>query len=319
MSISNPTGGDITATTGVFGWPELLAGAFGGVGYGADQPLGGATTFAGIDQGPPLYSSQVPTFTSDNTNWMLWASDNQTDAAIRIWRTEDFGTISVVDDPNLNSAAFSDGGSVTGGGASHNGVLYYGFAGTMPDPNPADPIVSGWYPGYSKSTDNGATWSPIVAVDFRTIPALNAYDRMFDYKKIDAFVSYHIDINVDANGYVHLLTTVTDTVGSDNTGINALVEIFETATGWDGKVIHEGFSDNLWTDPLWGNSTNNAGLGQMGPSGYFATSKDRDIFVATWVNGITLTDTIADIFYSWRTIDGEWSTPANITAFFQRS
>ncbi|MBK6680917.1 MAG: hypothetical protein IPG53_13280 [Ignavibacteriales bacterium] len=45
------------------------------------------------------------------------------------------------------------------------------------------------------------------------------------------------DINVDANGYVHIVTQVTDTTSTEG-GVNAVVELFETANGWDGKVIY---------------------------------------------------------------------------------
>jgi hypothetical protein len=308
MAIGNPTGGNLSATTGLFSWPELNPSAFGFLGYGADQPLGFGSPFSAIDQGPPAYSSQVPCWTS--ADWFFWGTDNQGDASYRIFRTQDFGTITPVDDPNLNSAAFGDGGNIGIGGVGFNNVTYVGFLGTMPDPNPGDPIVSGWYPGYSKSTDFGATWSPIKVCDFRTIPALSNYDRLYDYIKDDGFVSYAGDINVDKDGYVHLTFSVTDTTINNNSGVNALVEVFETATGWDGKVIFSGITDSTFTrfqDP-------SPGLGQHGPSAWLAMNKERDVLAATWTNGSpTAGDSLCDVYFSYRSLSGDWSAPINLT------
>jgi hypothetical protein len=307
MAISNPTKGDLSATTGVFTWPELVAGAFGGVGFGADAPLGAATPFAGLDA-TQLFSSQVPSWASDTTPWVFWASDNQTDASITIWRTQDFSTIEKLTPPQLSDAAFGSGGNVTLGGASMNGVQYYGVLGTMDDPDPNNPIASGWYVGYTKSTDNGATWSDIVVPDFRTIPALAAYDRIWDYQKGDAFVSYQGDINVDANGFVHIVTALTDTTTDNNSGRNAIVEIYETASGWNGKVIFDAGTQSDSTDYFYGI------LNQSGPSVYISRSPDGTVLAAQWAIGTSgANNKDVDLWYSYRTLDGEWSTPVNIT------
>lgn len=302
MAISNPTGGGLSTTTALFSWPELNPGAFGWVGYGADQPVGAGTTFAGIFEGANDYSSQVPCWASDNSAWLYWSSDVGTagDARLDVWRTQDFAT---VEKYTIPSTTFEDGGNITMGGVSKNGVQYLGVLGTYPDPNPASPIVSGWYPGYMKSTDNGVTWTAKVC-DFRTIPTLNRFDRLFDYKKGDAFISYDADINVDANGYAHIVCSVTDTTIDNNTGSNALVELFETASGWDGKIVFEGLSDTAYlTGP---------GLGQMGPAPYLAFNKDRNVLGVQWSN-LTATSKFADVFFAHRTLNGNWSAPINLT------
>jgi hypothetical protein len=302
MAISNPTGGGLSATTGVFSWPELGAGAFGWVGYGADQPVGAATTFSGIDEGPPLYSSQVACWASANSSWMFWESDNQTDASIDLWRTQDFGTITKTTPPAWSDTAFGSSGNICLGGASFNGVDYVGFLGTL---NNSTPITSGWFPGYSKSTDNGATWSVISIADFRTIPSISRFDRIYDYKKGDTFVSYTGDINVDANGRVHLLVPLTDTTTDNNTGKNAIVDIFETATGWDGSVVYEGLNDTAYlTGP---------GLAQVGPGCYLAFNKDRNVMAVQWINSPS-NSKFADVFFSYKKLsDAQWSAPINLT------
>jgi hypothetical protein len=308
MTFNNPTkGSDLTSSLLGFSWPELVAGAFGGVGGGADESIGAGSTVAVIDAGvaPRLYSSQVPTFASDNTNLVLWASDNSGDASLKLWKTVDFQSFDTITPPQWESSAFEDGGSITMGGAANNGVLYYAVLGTFPLQTP---IQSGWTPGYSKSTDNGATWSTFKSADFRSIPALAAYDRLYDYIKLDGFVSYQGDMNVDKDGFVHFLVQVTDTTIDNNSGTNAVVEIFETANGWDGKVVFSGIGDSSYT------KLDGPALGQMGPNSYLAFDKDKNIMVATWNAPRSLTDSLVDVYASYRNVNGgEWSAPVNLT------
>jgi len=302
MAIINATGGDISGTIAVFSWPNLTPSAFGNLGYGADSPVGSGAAFWVEVLPPPTYSSQVPCWSGGS--YGFWASDNQDDASYKIWRTADFSTIDIVD---LPSADFTDGGNIGLGGAYHNGTNYLGFLGTFADPNP-DPINFGWYPGYYTSTDDGATWDGPNVIDFRTIPALAGYDQLFDYINGDAFVSFAGDINVDKDGYVHMTFTVTDTLLTAEEGDNALVEIFNTATGWDAKIISTDIPTLFWTMAF-----DDPGLGQMGPSGYLAFNEDRDVMACVWNGPETPTDTIADVFISYRAMGGNWSTPENLT------
>lgn len=306
MAIQN-SGGGLDATTGLFSWPQLNPGAFGFLGYGAAQPLGDTQNpnFYAINQGPPAYSSQVPCWTSDSK--FVWASDNgeEGNASIDVFVTEDFQTINKTTIP---SSAFDDGGNVTMGGAYRNGTHFLGALGTYPDPDTANPILSGWYPGYFKSTDDFATYTTHV-VDFRAIPALQSYQRLFDFKKGDAFVSYEADINVDKDGYVHMMVTVTDTNVANK---NSIVELFETANGWDAKIVLESTPDNFFG--AWFTADNSPTIGQMGPSHYLATDKSGEWLFTAWTGPASPADTIADIFYSYRKLGGDWSTPVNITS-----
>lgn len=305
MAISNPTGGALSGTTGLFSWPELNPSAFGFLGYGADQPLGGNTPFAAIDQGPPNFSSQVLAWTGDTTPDLFWGTDNQDNASYKIFKTTDFSTI---DTFSFASSVFNDGGNICLGGASSGSNVWVGMLGTFTDPNPANPIVSGWYPAVSKKSTSGAGWDAFEVVDFRTIPGLTKYDRLYDYIKGDAFVSYGGDINVDADGYPHLLICVTDTTVDNNSGVNAVVEVYKTASGWAGKVVFEGITDSTF------GKFDGPGLGQMGPSPYLARSADGSVWAATWVNGSpTAGDSLCDIYMSYRTANGNWSTPVNLT------
>lgn len=307
LTFSNPTKSSNIQDALVAGsWPELVAGAFGGVGAGADEYAGSGFQVSAIYTDPNLlFSSQVPTFANDGTAGVFWASDNQSNASLKLWKTVDFQTVDTLIPPTWTSASFEDGGNVTMGGAAHNGTIVYGVLGTFPTQTP---IVSGWLPGFSKSTDNGATWSTWKVADFRNIPALARYDRLYDYVKLDAFVSYVGDIHIDKDGFAHMLFAVTDTTVDNNSGENALVEVYETATGWEGKVVYHGIGDSSYT------KLDGPGLGQVGPAAYLAFDKDKNVIVATWNMPRSLTDSLVDIYASWRpAAGGEWSAPVNLT------
>ncbi|MEO8399414.1 MAG: T9SS type A sorting domain-containing protein, partial [Ignavibacteriaceae bacterium] len=207
-----------------------------------------------------------------------------------------------------SDTVFQSNGNIALGGASQNGILYYAVIGSFVPPDINNLILSGWFPGYSKSTDNGANWSDFQVIDFRTIPALSAFDRLWDYIKGDAFISYQGDVNADKDGYVHIVTGVTDTIGSNNSGRNALVEIFETSGGWDGKIIADNLSELTFT------KLTGPALGQMGPCAYIAANKNKDVFAASWVAGSpSAGDSLCDVYFSYRSMDGEWSAAQNLT------
>lgn len=308
MAISNPTKGDLSNTLAAFSWPELLPGAanFGWLGYGADVPVGGGSPFSDILEDEAQYSSQAPNWASDVDGYVFWASDFLTsgNAAIRFFRTQDFSTIDEINPPEWASSVFQDNGNITMGGVCYNGKLYYGVIGSFVPPDPNDPINYGWYIGYSSSTDDGSTWSAFNVVDPRYVPGLRDFDELYDYKVGDAYVSFCGDINVDKDGYVHMVTALTDT----NTANNAIVDIYETASGWQGKVI----ANNL----LDGSFDNGPALGQMGPSPYIAFDSSRTVMACQWVNGISTSMPWCDTYFSYRTLTGPdslWSSPVNIT------
>ena len=292
-AISNPNDGGITQAKGVFTWSLSNSPIFGGSGFGKDEPLGTGSPIANYD------SVNLASVLWTSGEWSFWAGE--TSEGFKVARTNDFSNIEhyTVLDPGVSVMCL--------GGIGYNGIQYLGFLGTFDDPNPADPIYSGWYPGYCKSTDNGVTWSTVTVVDFRT--ALPNYDRLFDFIKNDAFVSYCGDINVDKDGYVHFILSVTDTTSSNNTGINSVVEIFETVSGWNGMMIYEGINDNAFT------TREGPAVAQMGPSGYIALDKDREHLACVWVaDSPTSSLGLCDVYISWRNIySNQWTTPINLT------
>jgi|GEM_PF-657684 len=300
MSIANYTNStDMSTLLGAFAWPELNPGAFGWIGYGVSEGMM-ESAFANIDQGPPAYGSNVPTFTDNQ--YTYWYSDNQGDNALRLWRTQDYSTIEVIDPPTWGTTRWTNGNIVLGG-VAHNGTVYVGAIGSYTEVIGA----GGWEIGYSKSTDHGATWTDWFVPDWRTIPATANFTELWDWKLADAFVSYSGDIQVDANGLVHLVTGFTDSV----TATNAIVELFETAPNvWDAKIIAAAHDKSKY-----GYEDNTPGLGQTGPSIMIASNLDRDFFAVQYSIGSPETaDTLCDLYYHTRALgDASWSGATNLT------
>ncbi len=291
-AILNPENGGLNGTAGVFTWGSAYPAP---QGFGIDEPLGSGSPQAAYDS---LFLYAVPW---TDGQWAFWAGE--TSSGYTIARTIDFSTfdhIQVLD----NSVSV-----ICLGGTSYSGVEYLGFIGKFPDPDPGNPIYSGYYPAYMKSTDSGQTWGDPQVVDFRTIPALSNYDRLFDYLKNDQFISYTGDINVDKDGFVHLIISVTDTTVNNNTGINAVVEVFETSTGWDGKVIYEGIGDDAYTN--YGGPA----MHQMGPCSYLAFDENREQMACVWVSDShTSSLGLCDIYISWRNLgESNWTPAMNLT------
>lgn len=316
MALFNPSASSNMADIlGVFSWPELQGNPvdFGYLGYAVSEGML-QSSFADIISGTPPndYSTNVPTFSDDQ--YAYWTSDfynggNGGNAALRLFRTADFSTVDVIDPPTWASSRFGDNGNIQMGGVAHNGSVYVGVIGSFTElysPN-------GWEVGYSKSTDNGTTWSDWNVVDFSTLTSLNGeYQMLWDWKTGDTFVSYSGDIQVDANGFVHFVTGLSDTLETKF----AVVEIFETASNvWDAKVIEEVHNNSFYVNYANPNAPNDPGIGQMGPSIMIAANQDRNFFAVQYDLGSPETaDTLCDIYYHTRALgDANWSGPTNLT------
>jgi hypothetical protein len=300
MTIFNPSASSNMADLlGVFSWPELNPAAFGYLGYGVSEGLM-QSSFAAIDFGPPAYGSNVPTFSDDQ--YAYWYSDNADDNSLKLWRTQDFSTIDVINPPTWGTTRWTNG-NILLGGVADNGIVYVGAIGSYTEEIGA----GGWEIGYSKSTDHGATWSDWFVPDWRTIPGLTNFTELWDWKLGDTYVSYSGDIQVDANGNVHLVTGLTDSL----TLANAIVEIYETAPNvWAGKVITAAHDKSKY-----GYEANTPGLGQTGPSIMIAANKDRNFFAVQYTIGSAATqDSLCDLYYHTRAIgDANWSGATNLT------
>jgi len=305
MAISNAAKGPIDQTIAFFSWPELIGGAFGGIGYGADQPAGAGTEAAFLDQGTPnLYSSASPSWASDKSADMFWVgSYGQSPYGIDVWTTPDFGTINKYSPPQWSDSALGSSGDVELGGESWQGVQYFGvMSGFSSFTNP-NPIT---LPGYSKSTDNGATWSNFKVCDWRQIPKLANYDVLL----LSGAGYLQGDMHVDKNSHPHLVVTICDTtVNSTTYSKVAIVDLFETATGWDATVIADDIDTS--STAAWQNGSG-MGLGQMGTCDYLAFDTTRNIMAAQYIN--TGKSGYADVYLKYKKLgDTAWSAAMNLT------
>jgi hypothetical protein len=308
MTIANYTNSSNMADLlGAFSWPELNPTTFGWLGYGVSEGML-ESAFADIITGVPPndYSSNMPTF-SDN-QYVYWMTDFYNggvagNAALRLFRTADYSSVDIIDPTTWNSARFGDNGNSLLGGVAYNDVVYVGVIGSFTEVIG----VGGWEIGYAKSTDHGTTWSDWFVPDWRTIPGLTNFTELWDWKLNDAFVSYSGDIQVDANGNVHLVTGLTDSL----TLTNAIVEIYETAPNvWAGKVITAAHDKSKY-----GYEANTPGLGQTGPSVMIASNLARDFFAVQYTIGSPATqDSLCDLYVHTRALsDANWSGSTNLT------
>jgi len=297
MTIFNPSGSVSQADLiGAFTWPNLNPSAFGWLGYGASEGLD-LSSLAVVDQGPPNWSTNITPFSAGD--WVYWTAENQTDQNINLFRTQDYATIE-----NLNpwNAADLGSGAIMIGGVGTADAVFVGACATF-----APEIgVGGWEIGYSKSTDNGTTWTAWSIPNWTTITATADYDQLWDWNVGDEFVSYSADIQLDKNGFVHLVTGLTDTL----TNQSAIVEFYETAAGvWDAKIVAQVHDKTLF------DNGSDPGIGQQGPSIMMASNSERDFFAIQWTVGSPETaDTLADLYYSTRALTGaNWSASTNLT------
>jgi hypothetical protein len=306
--IHNSDKGDISVTTGLFTWPELVGGAFGGAGFGADQPLGNGAFAAGLDEGPG-YTSNIVSWASDTEFYLGWWSGlvgyNKNDGP-KIWRTADFATIdtSTIVGPDGYFWWYTVGSEVS------DGVTYLFSQCAVNDSTlltPPGGTLSAdiKYYSYWKSTNNGDVWTGPTVFDYRTINLFRDYDA--EWQPGTNTLSYSADAMVDAAGKVHYITAITDLNATPVR--NTLVEIFETPNGIDGKIIFDNMSDSAWKN----NISTGPALNQMGANPKLSMNKERNLLVATWTHPTTSDGKNNDIWYSYRTADGEWTAPVNVT------
>lgn len=321
--------------------------------WGFDQAQAGSVLSGNIDSPGTgyLWDSQQPCMVSDKletdgTAWVYWYSSKALEsggdtASVKFWRTKDFSNIEKLEPKVWSSIHFNLNGQRSAGQKVVNGNIYVGFVApfnkyyvdtTDFGTTKFSTIPSGWYVGYSKSTDNGNHWVAFNqgtksvgegwnVCDPRRIPMLSKFDRLWDWVKGDEYVSYAADMTVDKNGKVHFIIGLTDTIAATgaglqgNIGVEAIAEVFETDNnGWDGRVIME-YSNNGQYDSY--DTLVNFSYGGLNQQGYMpvvATDKDGEIIVATWVGKGVGTNNYNDIFMSYRKLtDNYWSTPVNLT------
>lgn len=303
----------------VWGAPNLdgPGGTFGGSTYGVDAPLGGASPFAAVDDGPDtLLGSNMSVWTAPGSPWIYWATTDRdpvttTRGDFHLWRTTDYITVNSVipatwNDitPNFENAL----GYIVGKGTSN--AVYFAVHGLFG----GDTSALAFNGGYSKSTDNGVTWSDWSRPrpDWMAATGLDPrYDLMDYVQPPGGTVAYTSDFAVDANERGHFVHAVVDSpwLGDSERG---LLEIYETGTGWGYKWITQAMNELTrldYPDPA-------GTLDQTRNAPQLSVSEDGQVLALLWVDGASTaaTDTLTDIWFSYRKIDAaNWSTPENLT------
>lgn len=276
-----------------FAAPQLTPSAFGFIIYGVDQYKSGAP-FAIEEKADTSYWSNTSIWPA--SSWVMWTTRRNRDYGYNLWRTQDYSVILSGMPPTWAGSNFSVIG-LDIGGTYRNGTSYFGTWAVWPGDNQNVYSV-----GYSKSTDNGATWGGWTrpGTDWRQVPGIagSIYD---DWWSFGGPGTYAFDMVVDANNRVHFFGVAYDTL----TGARALVELFETSTGWDSRFITTALKTN--TKLVYGV------LNQMGHDIDAAISADGNIISIAWLDGPSVTDTLPDVFGAYRHIGGNWSTPENLT------
>lgn len=82
-----------------------------------------------------------------------------------------------------------------------------------------------YMPAYVTSTDNGATWSTVIWVDFRQALGASRFDRLWDYTPDDQSLQLQGDMAVGFDGRVHFALGLQDTNMAVGQNRNVIAEI----------------------------------------------------------------------------------------------
>ena len=294
LNAGNPTfarhpSATIAYLSDLFCWsaPQINPSAFGYIIFGVDI-LGAGAPYA-VTESSDISGDNTRIVAADDDHYIWWlAQTNQ--GTFHLWRTEDYVTVDEFDPWPAND--FDSLGHDIGL-AYRNGVLYLGVFSTFPGDSGAVFNVA-----YSASTDRGTTWSawngPNIGIgDWRTLPGI-AGTAYTDWHPKNSF-----DMVVDANGHVHFFGIVVDDVGAPTD--LAVVEIFQTESGWSGDVVSDGLSSTTRTDY--------GGVDQMGYHVSSAISLDGYVMAVTWLSAPAEGDSIPDIYGSARStyLPGSWN------------
>jgi hypothetical protein len=276
---------------------------FGRVIYGVDVPGVGGPYAIQEGDATTEYWSNLPIWTG--STWVHWVCYTGTTVDdYTYWRTDNYGNIPRMVPPTWTVSNFQTNGRDLAG-HYRNGTNYFGVWASFPgDPDEVYNL------GYSTSVDDGATWSEWTAPglpssDWRSLPGIAGTDYR-DWWNYGGPGVHSYDMCVDANGYVHFFGVVEDSVTLER----AVVEIYETGSGWDSKFIQSDLkesTDLVYPYPAGG------GLNQMGNHLNVSMNLSGEVMGLVWLDADLQGEAQPDIWFACRTIDGQWSTPENLT------
>ncbi len=146
--------------------------------------------------------------------------------------------------------------------------------------------------GFVKTTDSGNTWD--------AAPTWITASDVINFPPEISGVNYSCDMIVDGNGVAHFVGTWIDTVDGTNTGI---YDIFWNGSAFESKLISL-VNTTTWALPGGLQTLNEPEL---------ARNLDGTRLYFKYIDLADTTETLADIFISYRDLTGEWSSPVNIT------
>lgn len=308
-AISNPTNSADT-NDAVFVWAAPLLDAsgtaFGFMAYGVDLPLGTGAGVGFQSTGTDFWSNAHIWTRNGGPDivWVAYRYLTTTTLPADLWRfrTADFLTNTEGVPTTWAASSFNTSFGLDIGGTERNGTHYMGKWGPFNgDPNweVTDNV------GYSTSTDGGMNWGAWVRPqpDWRAAVGLPSHQEWWTYGGPGA---YSKEMLVDANNKVHFFGVTFDTL----TQQRSVVEVYETASGWGGKLIQGDLKESTAL-----NYPGTAGdLNQMGNHLNGSISDDGNVMALVWLDADVQGQTLPDIWFSWRRItDADWATPVNLT------
>lgn len=298
VGLENPTHGSdpTSATSVIFGYPELVAGAFGGAVFGLDVAVGADAFTATLDTSR-LWSSSFYVFPSnDNSNVVLAGCFYQSSNDIALAKSTDAGaTFGTFSDPvGLDSALYGPaGGQWDWHGWDYvDGAYYFGIQALQPAAFLADSQVIDFMS--VKSTDKGATWGTPDICRPSQISALNG---LVNYSSNAKIADQEYDYLVDAQGTPHFFAVFADTVHSTQ-GVYELTKV-----------------SGAWTATKVASLTQLISPGGSQRYNEIEAAKDSSgtTIAVKWIDVAAATDSIPDIYAAARTLTGSWSGVQQLT------
>ena len=321
VDIRNPRGSSDTSIVWVpYAAPNLrnTGGTFGGLTYGVDI-FGTNQAFSQFDDGPGndfSYPSNFAIWSATNTggsdSTIFWATRRGGTAnEFYLWRTSDYASIAQGTPPTWAAANFTNPFSYING-RYRNGKTYLNVISLIVGDTTTDENY-----GYSVSANNGATWSGWTrpqpgwheATGVPYSPSLLNF-----YRGTGNFASFEVEAEIDANERGHFFSVVADSPWTLQDR-RSIIEVFQTATGWDHKYVTQSMNQN--TGLMYPGVAGDAdALDQTYNAIKPSMSPDGQVMTLVWLDAAApaSSDTTPDIWFSWRRIDGaSWSTPENLT------
>jgi len=284
-------------------WPMLVGGAFGGMMYSVDPGLGANAPIPSALDTSFVWGSSFTIGGSTNSPEVLFgAADGY---GVHVYRSTDGVTFTPSIPTQLDTTAFFRKGTTLWiddvvSIVYRNDVFYMGIDAFWSDSLHAKV-------GVTKSTDKGATWSPIDVVNWLSLAGLTGYAEILS----NDYSSANVKMTVDADNGIHFLATFVDTTSTKPDNKWTMFDLYKASGGsWVANKIAD--------IPIHYNYAYGT-LDQTTLETQLATSEDGKSIIAKWIQddrGATFKDEvpITDMVVSaWTTTSKKWTAVQNVT------